>query len=180
MSLFYKIAKAKPDNQTADQKPTVLTKAVSLLCTATMVNVLLLPAAMAAENDRNQQQAIETQAIAGQNAYEQLVNLTQQYQLQTQSYQAERKQYLSGRNIYRKMVDGVTNLFTNNNEDVNLYNNDTVRSTSTKLGKIAEQLAADQQTLLTELNTQKQKLAQTGNTQAVADQEKLISEMQAR
>ena len=180
MSLFYKIAHATPDHETVERKATVLTKAISIVCTTAMINVLLLPAAAAAENNRNQQTITENQAVAGQNAYEQLVNLTTQYQLQTQSYQTQRQDYLAGRSIYRKMVDGVTNLFTDNDEDVNLYNSDTVRSTSTKLEKIAQQLAADQQTLLTELNTQKQKLAQTGNTQAVADQDKLISEMQAR
>ncbi|ELA09186.1 hypothetical protein MOMA_02235 [Moraxella macacae 0408225] len=180
MSLFYKIDKPKPDNQTLDYKPTVLTKAVSVLCTITLINALLLPAMAMAQNHHNQQKDIEAQAVAGQNAYEQLVNLTHQYHLQTQTHQAEHKNYLKGRSIYRKLIDGITDLFTNNNENIDLYNKDVVHNTHTKLNKIAKQLATEQQTLLNDLNTQKQKLSQIGNTKAVAEQDTLIAQIQTR
>jgi hypothetical protein len=145
MSLFYKIEKPQPEHPTVEHKATALTKAVSMLCTATMLNVLLLPAAAAAENNRTQAQIAQNQPVAGDNAYEQLVNLSAQHQLQTQNYQNQRKSYLAGRSIYLKVVDGITSLFTDDNEDVNLYNSDTIRSTSSKLSKISEQLATDQQ-----------------------------------
>ena len=180
MSLFYKIEKPQPEHPTVEHKATALTKAVSMLCTATMLNVLLLPAAAAAENNRTQAQIAQNQPVAGDNAYEQLVNLSAQHQLQTQNYQNQRKSYLAGRSIYLKVVDGITSLFTDDNEDVNLYNSDTIRSTSSKLSKISEQLATDQQTMLAELTQQKQRLLQTGNAKAATEQDKLISDMQTR
>lgn len=75
MGLFYKIAERKPDHISVDYKATALTKAVSVICTAAMLNAMVLPAAIAAENTRIQEQIAQNQAVAGQNAYEQLVNL---------------------------------------------------------------------------------------------------------
>ncbi len=177
--MFYR-TEQQPDLIPADRYATKLTKAISIACTAAMINVMLLPAAVAAENDRAKQAIIDNQAIAGQNAYEQLTNLTTQYEVQTQAYQKQRQQYLAGRSIYRKMVDGVTSLFTDNSEHINEYNADTVRSTSTRLGKLHQQLAQEQQSLMTELAQQKQRLATTGNQKAASEQDKLMAEAQTR
>ncbi|WP_019520166.1 transglutaminase-like domain-containing protein, partial [Faucicola boevrei] len=167
MSIFF-------NNNKNEQKATWLTKSVSLLCTSAMLNVLVLPATLA-----KAQEAPQQQSIVGENAYEQLVNLNTQYQLQTQDYQQTQTKKRTGRSIYQKAKDGIISLFTNNSETIN-YDPTQLQNTIDRLEHLKQQLADEQNRLMAELAQQKTTLQNSNNQTALTEHEELTQEAQNR
>ena len=101
MTLFF-----RPNPQTAtSDRATKMTKALSILCTVGMLNVMTLPAQAAVANDKAKAAFSAKQSLVGNDAYDKLVNLTAKYQLEQESYQQQQQKTLAGRSIYQKMVD---------------------------------------------------------------------------
>ena len=166
MSIFFK-------NNKNEQKATWLTKSVSLLCTSAMLNVLVLPATLA-----KAQEAPQQQSIVGENAYEQLVNLNTQYQLQQQNYQTTQEKALANRNLYEKARDGIVSFFKAN-RPAN-YDEKPLQATIEQLNKLKQQLADEQSTLMAELAQQKTTLQKANNPTALTEHDQLIQEAQKR
>lgn len=167
MSIFFK-------NNKNEQKATWLTKSVSLLCTSAMLNVLVLPATMA----KAQESTTQPQNIVGENAYEQLVNLNTQYQLQQQNYQTTQEKALANRNLYERARDGIISFFKAN-RPAN-YDEKPLQATIEQLNKLKQQLADEQTTLMAELAQQKITLQNSNNPTALTEHDKLIQEAQNR
>lgn len=129
MTLFFKPNPQDP----AFTQATKLTKALSILCTAGMLNAITLPAQAAAANDKIKAELEAKQSLIGNDAYDKLVNLIAKYQLEQANYQQQRQETLSGRSIYQKTIDGITSLFTDNSEVIDVVDPELLQHTKTKL-----------------------------------------------
>ena len=177
MTLFFKPNPQDP----AFTQSTKLTKALSILCTAGMLNVITLPAQAAAANDKAKAAFADKQSLVGNNAYDKLVNLTAKYELEQASYQQQRQETLSGRSIYQKTIDGITSLFTDNSEVIDVVDPELLQHTKTKLLDLQVRMNTEQKNIIAQLSAQTKHMQQGGfDKQDFIDQRDLLAEVNAR
>ncbi|WP_227429392.1 transglutaminase-like domain-containing protein [Psychrobacter sp. I-STPA6b] len=177
MNLFFRPNPQQPEYNQA----TKLSKALSIICTAGLLNVMSLPAQAAAVNERAKAAYQAQQSLVGNDAYDKLINLTSKYELEQQSYQQQRQHYLSGRSIFKKTIDGITNLFTDDNEVVDTIDPELLEQTREQIQSLQQQLTTEQRTLIATLRDQTAQMQQAGfDRQAFLDHRDLILEVDKR
>lgn len=177
MTLFFKPNPQDP----AFTQSTKLTKALSILCTAGMLNVITLPAQAAATNDKIKADLAAKQSLVGNDAYDKLVNLTAKYQLEQANYQEQRQEMLAGRSIYKKTIDGITSLFTDDSEVIETVDPELLKDAKSQVLSLQARMNNEQKNLIAQLSAQTRHMQQ-GNfdKQDFIDQRDLINEINAR
>ena len=177
MTLFFKPNPQDP----AFTQSTKLTKALSILCTAGMLNVITLPAQAAAANDKIKADLEAKQSLVGNDAYDKLVNLTAKYQLEQANYQEQRQERLAGRSIYKKTIDGITSLFTDDSEIIETVDPELLKDAKSQVLSLQARMNDEQKNLIAQLSAQTKHMQQGSfDQQDFIDQRDLINEVNAR